>query len=319
MQYNENRYFPEDLDGDFHIRAMDKRYKYSSVESLEEFMRICDEYGLRYFAYYGTMLGAVRHKGFIPWDDDIDVVMFREDFNQFLKIAPNAVRPPFELQFVETSAFYPLRLVNGRDIRLEEDFLNRFHGCPYPTGIDIYTLDKLPEDEGEKEFLRSLYEVTKFMAQYTDEQYEELYEHEREGSPDDLKEIVDGIESALNVTFVRDNTLAKQLSTLCNRLAAIYNETDSKIVTRMDIWSTDGHREEMPIECFDDVIMMPFEEIEVPIPIGYDELLKRVYGDYMTPVRGGGAHQYRNYQEHEDLLIGELKSKGYNIPPFLLE
>lgn len=318
MQYNENRYFAEDVDG-FHVRAMDKRFKYSSVENYEEVARICNEYGIKFYAYYGTMLGAVRHKGFIPWDDDMDIALMREDFNKFLKVAPAALRPEFHLQYVESSCFYPLRVYNGNDIKLEEDFLNRFHGCPYPTGIDIYVLDKIPEDEGEQAIFKTLFQVAKFMSQYNDDMYEELYEHRKEGTQDDVNEIIDELEKALNVTFVRDNTLAEQLAKLCNRLAAIYNDTDSKYVTRIEYWVTGDHIEEMPIECFKQVNMMPFEEIEVPVPIGYDTILTNVYGDYMTPKKGGGAHKYRAYQEHEDMLLSRLTEMGYKIPEFLLQ
>lgn len=318
MNYNENRYFAEDFDG-FHVRAMDKRYKFSVLENYEEVARICNEYDIKFYAYYGTMLGAVRHKGFIPWDDDMDIAMMREDFNKFMKVAPAALRPEFHLEFVETSCFYPMRINNGDEIKLNEEFLMRFHGCPYPTGIDIYVLDKIPTDANEQYIYKTLFQVAKFMSQYTDDMYEELYEHKREGTPDDINEILDGLEQALNVTLVRDNTLAQQLAVLCSRLAAIYNDTDSNLVSRIEFWVTGEHREEMPIECFDDVVMMPFEEIEVPVPVGYDTILKNVYGDYMTPVRGGGAHAYGAYLKNETRLINRLKEMGSNIPPFLLE
>lgn len=57
------------------------------IELLKFFIDICDKYKLKYFVLYGTLLGAVRHKGFIPWDDDIDVGMLREDYECFLKVA----------------------------------------------------------------------------------------------------------------------------------------------------------------------------------------------------------------------------------------
>lgn len=318
MLYNESRYFAEDVNG-FHIRAMDKRYKYSSIESLEEFDRICKVLGLRYFAYYGTMLGAVRHKGFIPWDDDIDVIMFRKDFNDFLRMAPGVISEGFKLEFAENSAIFPLRLTNGNSIELQEEFLQRFHGCPYPTGIDIYVLDKLPKTQEERDLLQTLYTVTKYVAQYKDSKFEEVYDLDIHEDENDIADMLDFFEETLGVSFVRDHTLSEQLAKLCNRLAAIYNDTDSDIVTRMEYWSSDGQHEMMPIECFSDMIMMPFEEIMVPIPVGYDELLTRIYGDYMTPVMGGGAHEYGHYREYEELLLGRLKEMGVGIPQFLME
>lgn len=318
MQYNENRYYPEDVNG-FHISAMDKRYKYSSMESLEELGRVCDVLGIRYFAYYGTMLGAVRHKGFIPWDDDIDVIMFREDYNRFIQLAPNELGSEFTLEFAENSAIYPLRLTNGSSIELQEEFLQRFHGCPYPTGIDIYVLDKLPKTQEERDLFQILYSVTKYVAQYKDSKFEETYNIDVQEDENDIAELLDLLEDSLGVSFVRNNTLSEQLAKLCHRLAAIYNDTDSDIVTRMEYWSSDGQHEMMPIECFRDVVMMPFEEIMVPIPIGYDELLTKIYGDYMTPVMGGGAHSYGKYHENETILFDKLREMGVDIPKFLME
>ena len=100
MEHDERLFYPEEING-FHVTAMDKRVKYSSLESLEEFDRICKKHNLQYFALYGTLLGTIRHKGFIPWDDDIDVAMLREDYSAFIHIAGTELSPPFVLNNVE--------------------------------------------------------------------------------------------------------------------------------------------------------------------------------------------------------------------------
>ena len=64
---------------------------------LKDFSKICEDYGLKYYMYAGSLLGAIRHKGFIPWDDDLDVVMFREDFEKFKKIFPTLRSDKYEL------------------------------------------------------------------------------------------------------------------------------------------------------------------------------------------------------------------------------
>ena len=70
----------------FYEEAELKKIQGCELEILKDFMKICDENGLRYFAFAGTGIGAVRHKGFIPWDDDIDVALPREDFEQFIRL-----------------------------------------------------------------------------------------------------------------------------------------------------------------------------------------------------------------------------------------
>ena len=72
----------------FIIEPMMKYAWAAEIEVLEVVAEICNRHNIQYFADYGTLLGAVRHKGFIPWDDDIDISMFRSDYERFLKIAP---------------------------------------------------------------------------------------------------------------------------------------------------------------------------------------------------------------------------------------
>lgn len=318
MIHDERLMLPEDI-GDFHIRAMDKRYKYSSIESLEEFDRICKKYNLRYYAYYGTLLGTVRHKGFIPWDDDIDVAMMREDYNRFIHIAPQELGEYFTLNNVEDSCFHPLRVQNGFEIKYNRAFLERFHYCPYPTGIDIYVLDKLPKTDAERASHLEIYNIIKVLSQYNDELFEKYGGVKDQEFDDSMSELLDSIEQILGVNIIRDGSEAKQLGYLASRVAAMYNDTDSDIVTRVEIWATDGYREMMPINCFSDVLYMPFEHMLLPVPVGYEEVLTRIYGDYMTPVIGGGAHEYRHYLEYEEKLFGRFTELGEDIPEFLME
>ena len=83
MRFDEDYFKPETIEG-FEVKGMMKRYWAASMEVLEEVDRLCRKYNLRYYAFYGTLLGAVRHKGWIPWDDDMDIIMYRDDFNSFV-------------------------------------------------------------------------------------------------------------------------------------------------------------------------------------------------------------------------------------------
>ena len=76
----EEEFFKNEVREGFFVSSMMKRAWAAQIEVLEEFEKMCKENNIRYFAAYGTLLGAVRHGGFIPWDDDIDIWMLREDY-----------------------------------------------------------------------------------------------------------------------------------------------------------------------------------------------------------------------------------------------
>ena len=115
---------------------------------LDELKRICNKHGLRYFLYGGTLLGAVRHKGFIPWDDDIDIVMPREDYDRFQKIAIDELGEDFFLQNNNTDHEFNLLFSK---IRLNNTYVReeKFDGKKMHQGIfiDILPLDLYPDDK----------------------------------------------------------------------------------------------------------------------------------------------------------------------------
>lgn len=318
MEYDERLYYAEDIGG-FHVSAMDKRFKYSGLESLEEYDRVCRLYNIPYFAMYGTLLGTIRHKGFIPWDDDIDVAMLRSDYNKFIRIAKTELRQPFILNNVENSCFHPLRVQNGSAIRFNREFLERFHLCPYPTGIDIYVFDTLPETEDEQNLLKTVFYLVKLASQYYDKLYEKYGGVKWDELDEEVKEIVCTLENLLNVKIERDGTEDKQLARLAYRLAAMFSDSNSDYVARIETWYADGIRGKFHKDLFKETILMPFEHMMLPVPVGYDEILTHLYGDYMVPVKGGGAHQYRAYSEHEEILFARFKELGEEIPQFLKE
>ncbi len=86
---------------------------------LEEIDRICVKHNITYFLAYGTLIGAVRHGGFIPWDDDIDLFMPRDDYEHFLKVCPDELNEKFLLHYQETDPNYPLAMTK---VRLKNTF-----------------------------------------------------------------------------------------------------------------------------------------------------------------------------------------------------
>ena len=94
----DSSFFREEIRNGFLVTEKMKRIWYTEISLLQELDRVCKKYGLRYFAEYGTLLGAVRHNGFIPWDDDIDVAMLRDDYEKLKKVAAEEFKAPYFFQ-----------------------------------------------------------------------------------------------------------------------------------------------------------------------------------------------------------------------------
>lgn len=124
-----------------------KRLQNTELEILKDFVKICDKYNLPYFATGGTAIGALRHKGFIPWDDDIDVCMLRKDYDLFMKIAPKEMGDRYIFMSTETEPKYPLMF--GKMVKRGTRFIEKaYQQADYPLGIyiDIFPYDKTSED-----------------------------------------------------------------------------------------------------------------------------------------------------------------------------
>jgi len=122
------------------------RLKAIELDIFKAFLKVCKENDLRYFLAGGTLLGAVRHKGFIPWDDDMDVLMPRKDYDRFLEIGQSLLPPEYFLQTRQTDREYPCNFAKIRDSRttfVEKSLKDRVinHGVY----IDIFPLDYFPQ------------------------------------------------------------------------------------------------------------------------------------------------------------------------------
>ena len=241
----------------------EKRKKIWAVELdiLLLFDTLCKEHNLTYFLMHGTLLGAVRHKGFIPWDDDIDVVMPREDYDKFLSLA-DSIKEPYFLQTPITdseSGFSIAKLKNSNTTCVNELF--KYQDMNFGIHIDILPLDNFVE-EGAKERYEKINALNIDASTYMRIKHPNLDEKNKERvkkySGKTPKEIFEEVEK-----------IASQFEN---------KKTDKVTVAPLTLYSLENNVFER--EDFSDKVMCKFEGFEFPIPIGYDRLLKVMYGDY---------------------------------------
>lgn len=290
----EEAYFQEEVREGFRIPEMMKRVWAVQQEVLAEVIRVCKKYHITYYAAYGTLLGAVRHHGYIPWDDDIDIMVKAEDFKRLFGLLPLELPKSWGVHSIYTEETHgqPLGCVtNSRVINTDPRIVESFHGCPYIVGIDIFPLYYIPRDPELAEGQKTMYWIVYDLAQ----SYNGLTEEHRDYRLEEVEKIC-------NVTFDRSKPIKCQLWRLADRIASMFSADESDHMVYMpDVMALEGDRI-WKKEWLKDTIEMPFEKLMLDIPAGYDGILTKRYGDYMTPSGQSGGHDYPFYKKQQEFL-----------------
>lgn len=299
LNFRDGFFETEEIDG-FVVEEEMKRAWAAQLVVLSDFDDVCKKYGLTWFADYGTLLGAVRHKGYIPWDDDIDISMPRKDYNIFVKKAFRDLPKGYyvmNINEIPTYTDFLTRIVNHPNIDFSKEALDKYYGCPYACGIDITVIDYIPREPNEYELFRELIRITGSGA----------ISYEDENVPyEDKKNLIKQIEKMLKVKFDRGRPIPQQMRQLCDRICSMYNDEDADNVgVALRQTTIPGFYQSK--ESVFELIELPFECIKIPAPRGYDEYLTKRYGaNYMTP-RQVLSHDYPFYKAQKEILEKQMQ------------
>ncbi len=294
-----DNYFEKEVRDGFEVASMMKRAWAGQLEVLQVIRDICERHDIKWFADYGTLLGAVRHKGFIPWDDDMDIGMLRDQLNKFIRYAKDELPKGYKLLCMDLEPQYDsliVRVVNSTSVSMDADRMEKYHGCPYVLGIDIFPMDYLSRVPQEREMHLQLVDIILGAVDNVTSE---------DASPEDVQNYISQVEELLNVHIDRNRSLKSALLSMVEKLSSIYGPDESDEVT--GIWRLIWQKNFVfPKEWFTDLIELPFETVTIPVPSHYHEVLKLKIGDdYMTPKRFE-THNYPFYKKQEDIIYDKF-------------
>lgn len=283
----DNSFFKEEIRSGYLVSEQMKRVWACELDLLQEFLRVCNKYNLKCWADSGTLIGAVRHKGFIPWDDDIDFTMLREDYDKLVAVAEKEFKAPYFFESAHTDFYCSHRhgqLHNAQTAAIPQNYYKR-KSCQ-GIFIDIFILDSYPKSVkaaykqiSKIKYWKSLIKLTRILKKY--------------------------------IPFVFPEKCRWDLYILKK-----YEDTFRKTKlsdTRYIAYTSLTLREKIKDKSwYEETIYADFENTKIPIPIGYDQLLTIEYGDYMTPKHAPtmhGAMFYDTEKSYTEVLKELRKGK----------
>ena len=239
------------------------------LKILKEVHKICEENNIKYFLSDGTLIGAIRHQGFIPWDDDLDIGMLREDYEKFCKIAPQILSENFILQNFQTDKGYGLQfgkviLKNTVWIEKVAKNTNRQWSGIY---IDIFPYDNITENKKMQKLINRLYIFIQGLILI---KFKYINISNYESMAKKLKYVLKKIYlctiSKKLLIYIRDS--------ICKR----YLNKSKSLVTK---YGGNFYKNQNPYNFYKDLTLQTFEDTSFYIPKNYDKILKNLYGNYM--------------------------------------
>lgn len=278
MEYN-NFNLNEEIRNDFLVDTRRKKVWSVEIDILKEFDAFCVANSLTYFVDYGTLLGAVRHKGFIPWDDDIDVTMPRPDYQKFIELSPSWFVYPYYVQNshndqISSGMSMLSKIRDDRTTMMEAGHSTdpQFHQGIF---IDVFPLDIAPPVFNSED-IPELFLIIMELWQVASSPKSIIEEMIKGKVPNA------GMDTIIDVLGL---PYEERLKLFEGILASNYDSFNT-INVFSEIFRTPPCKK----EWYSGTVQLPFENITVTAPIGYHEILTAHYGDYNIPVQNAADH-----------------------------
>ena len=260
------------------VPAAMKRVWAVQLTMVRKVLEVCKRHNLKIWADGGTLLGTIRHRGYIPWDDDIDLFMPREDYDRLVALAPREFAKPVFFQCASTERLYPR---GHAQVRYEGTaaVTRGTVDTPFDQSIfiDIFVYDALPKDKTA--FIWRMMRAERLRSLMLHRVYGRM----------SLRNPAETLKVILSRVYFLFVPFRKAFA----RFDEQYRATG---LEQSDDFSCPAFNAALVFkiirrrEWLRETIYMPFEDIMMPVPIGYDGVLRNQYGDYMTPVKTPTLH-----------------------------
>ena len=329
-------FFQEEIRDGYLVSEMMKRSWAAQLSILDSLKKLFEKYDLQYFAGYGSLLGAVRHGGYIPWDDDLDIVMPRKDFMILLEHADEIEDGLLIRSFYNSDSYMNFNAVATHKadvLRWDDDRFDRYYGCPFICYVDIFPWDYVP---GDKELLtkqKGLF-VFAYKLIYDLRDIEKSMNEGRLLSLNDIRTMKSGKAEAVNDflnnfeklkslfdisahdAFSIDPSakLRQQLCIMADKAAQMCEEKDAEYIGYYPFFANkQSFQATIKKEWIKSTTSLPFEFENIEAPGESHKVLESEFGkDYMTPVLFASDHNYPFFRNEIRVLIngdvGEMLS-----------
>ncbi|MBR1806854.1 MAG: LicD family protein [Selenomonadaceae bacterium] len=253
------------------VTADAKKVWNRSLEIWAEVDRICRKHNITYWAAGGTLIGAVRHNGFIPWDDDIDLWVTRPDFNRFVAVLKDELAGTvFE---VKKNFLSLVQISHSQTTRIDDTY---FDGTPQGISLAVIALDIF--DDGTPEGFTAINALCEsYIATYN---YSALEDISRHGG-----QLFNDLAFLKTVSEIPDN--ADKVKFFWIFAEQLFKQSDA--ISSFEVMLNNAAKP-FRKEWFAETIYLPFETVELPVPKMFDEVLTAYFGDWRTPVKFDQQH-----------------------------
>lgn len=308
LQFSKEFFEREKREG-FIVEPLMKSAWAAQIKVLYQVDTICKENNIPYFADGGTLLGAIRHNGYIPWDDDIDICILRDDYDRFCELVK-------ETENLTISNIHNISDWGECAERVQEKEVFKFDrrkikdnfGYPFAAGIDLFVMEHVPRKKSEEKAWCMMIGWISCLVQLRKKlKYDELKKEERDELLKEEKNIFALIKEMIGMEDIGPDMSDQEFIILKDRISSLYKKDDGYYLTEI-FYLASGRDFYLPVDFFNSSIRVPFENICISAPKDYDMFLKLEYGDdYMIPKQGTAAHDYPFYK---GIIKGLAELKG---------